>query len=347
MTDGQQEEVTLIGLVNTILRHRRMVVLMAIAFAVLAVAWSLTSSRTFAATASFIPQDTQVSGGGAAALARQLGIQVGTTRPQSPAFYADVVRSTHLLRGVIESEYEVPGEDGRTERGTLVELFEVQGSELKPAWQKAVDRLRENMSVGVGSETGIVSVRVSTFSPALSEQIVARILEALHEFNLSTRRTQAVDQARFVSERVEEATTALDSAERALKDFLEHNRNFENSPELRFEHDRLQRQVAMRQELYISLLQSLEEAQIEAARDLAAVTIIDEPEDSARPQGRGTVLRGILGLLFGGFLGAGLAYTREALQPERPTSVSDVQELRHLVRETWADIRRPQRILRS
>ena len=75
------------------------------------------------------------------------------------------------------------------------------------------------------------------------------------------------------------------NAERAREDFLRQNRGFGNSPELMSEHDRLQRQVAMRQEVYTSLLRSQEQARIDAVRDTPLLAFIDTPSERQNRKG--------------------------------------------------------------
>jgi uncharacterized protein involved in exopolysaccharide biosynthesis len=110
-------------------------------------------------------------------------------------------------------------------------------------------------------------------------------VELLNEFNLETRQSQALEEGRFVSARMAEAQEELREAEEALKTFLQQNRQFRNSPELVFEHDRLQRQVAMRQEIFTSLAQSHEQSRIDAVRDTPVITVIASRSARRSPRG--------------------------------------------------------------
>jgi len=49
---------------------------------------------------------------------------------------------------------------------------------------------------------------------------------------------------------------------------LERNRRYQNSPELTFRYERLQRQVSLRQQVFISLSESLKEETAEEVRGL-------------------------------------------------------------------------------
>jgi uncharacterized protein involved in exopolysaccharide biosynthesis len=52
-----------------------------------------------------------------------------------------------------------------------------------------------------------------------------------------------------------------------MQAFLQANRQWANSPDLTFQHDRLERDIALRQQVYTTLVQSFEQARISEVRD--------------------------------------------------------------------------------
>jgi uncharacterized protein involved in exopolysaccharide biosynthesis len=343
------DEISLVEIANTLLRNWRMIAVLPVILALAIGLWTLFQDRTYSAYATFIPQVSEGrGGGGAAALAMQFGVSLGTERPgQSPQFYADVLKSLAILRMAVESAYEVPGPDGGSRTSTLVEIYEVDDDQGAAApWLKAVERLRDAISTSVARETGVVRLTVSAADPALSEQIVRRLLELLNEFNLGARQNRAQEEARFISGRLAEAEAELLTGERALQEFLRQNREFRNSPELLFDHDRLQRQVAMRHEVYASLLRSQEQARIDAVRDTPLLTVIDLPDGTAQPEGRGTVLRAMLAFMLGLMIAVFVAFMAEFARRSRETKDPHYREFQGLVTQVWQDIRRPARWLR-
>jgi uncharacterized protein involved in exopolysaccharide biosynthesis len=341
-------EVSLVPIANTILRNWRMVAVLPVILALIVGLWTLSRDRTYSTSASFIPQGSEGRGmSGASALAEQFGVSLRSDRPgESPQFYADVLRSFAILRKAVESEYEVRGPDGRIRTATLIEFYELDETGAVPVWRKAIVRLRDRMSTSVARETGVVRLTISAAHPALSEQIAQRLLELLHEFNLEARQNRAQEEGRFISGRVAEAQEQLLAAERALEEFLRKNRQFRNSPELVFDHDRLQRQVMMWQEVYTSLLRSQEQARIDAVRDTPLLTIIDSPVGAAQPESRGTVQRAMLAFMFGLMIALLAAFVGEFVRRSSEADNSQRREFHRLARQAWEDFRRPDRWLR-
>jgi uncharacterized protein involved in exopolysaccharide biosynthesis len=346
----QEDEVSLVEIANSVLRNWRVVVVLPVLLMLMAAAWSFTQDRRYAATASFMPQAGESRGvGGAAALAQQFGVNLGTERPgQSPQFYVDLLRSRTVLQAAVESEYHFPTDEGQTWRGSLIQYWELDEEGISGAsWRRATEILSDAISAAVSRETGVVRLAVSSDHPALAEQIAERLLDLLNEFNLEVRQGRAQEEGRFISSRLTEAQAELRAAEGALQDFLRQNREFGNSPELAFEHDRLQRQVMMRQEVYTSLLRSQEQARIDAVRDTPLFTVIDHPAGTAEPQGRGTVMRALLAFILGLMLAVFIAFLTEFARRSRETRDPHYQEFQSLSREAWEDLRHPRRWMRK
>lgn len=343
------EEISLVEIANTVLRNWRVVVVVPVLLALVVGVWSLSRDRRFTASGSFMPQSAEGRTlSGAAALAQQFGVSLGSEGPgQSPQFYVDLLHSMTLLRQAVESEYQIPTEDGGTWTGTLVQYWELDGAGGSlPPWHRATEILSDDISASVARETGVVHLSVLSENPVLAERVAERLLELLNEFNLEVRQNRAEQEGRFIGGRKTEAQAELLAAEDALQDFLLQNRLFRNSPELVFTHDRLQRQVAMRQEVYTSLLRSEEQARIDAVRDTPLLTVIDHPAGTAEPQGRGTVKLAMLAFALGLMLAVFLAFVREAARRSRQTKDPHYREFEGLARELWADLRNPARWMR-
>jgi uncharacterized protein involved in exopolysaccharide biosynthesis len=344
-----EEKISFIEAANAVLRKWRVVVVLPVVFALVVGVRSLTQDRTYAASASFTPRASESrAGGGAASLAQQFGVSLGTERAgQSPEFYMQLLRSRTLLRRAVEAQYKVPTGKGGIWAGTLIEYWHLNkpGGTI-PSWRQASEILRGKITPSLTRETGVVGVSVSADNPVLAEQIAERLLNLLNEYNLEVRQSRAQEEERFINGRITDAGADLLVAERALQDFLRQNREFRNSPDLMFEHDRLERQVLMRQEVYSSLLRSQEQARIDAVRDTPLITVIDDPKGTGEPEGRGTVQRTMVAFVVGLMLAVIIAFVTEFARRRRETEDSQYREFRGLVREAWGDLLHPARWMR-
>lgn len=335
--------VTLVQLVNVVLRHWRVVVLLPLVLAFLVGTWSLLQQRTYTASASFVPQSFQERQSGIATLASQLGFALGRGQANSPLFYADLLRSREILREAAQTRYTFQADTGTVGR-TLIDILQVEGVGARRTYLATV-RLGDLLSIRTWP-TGVVEVSAPASSPALAEQIVARLLELVNDFNLEWRQSQAAQERLFIEGRLEEVRGELVQAETELQRFLQQNRRFENSPELVFQYDRLQRQVNMHQAIVTDLTTAYEEARIAEVRNTPVITLVERPEGSAHPNPRRTVLKVLLALILGTMLGVVYAFGTEFVRGMRASGREDVREFGELRADIVGELRHPLRRLR-
>ncbi|MGH7539627.1 MAG: GNVR domain-containing protein, partial [Gemmatimonadota bacterium] len=261
---------------------------------------------------------------------------------QSPAFYAELLKTSELLRDAASDRYTVrtgSGAEAEVERRPLVDLLEAEGDTPEERLEDAVERLRDRLSVNASVETGIVRFSVETWWPHVSEELAARLLARVNEFDLNTRQTQAGRERAFLVGRVEEARADLQTVEERLLRFLEQNRRIESSPALQYENERLERQVSLQQEVYTTLAQALEQAKIEEVRDTPVITVVEQPILPAEPDERGLLLRAILAALFGLLVAALVTIFREVSDRADRRQEEEFREFQRLRRKVDGELR--------
>lgn len=311
--DGTNGDLTLVSLVDFLLRHRRLILGTGLAAFLLVGVYTFVRHRSYTSTARFMPQATtegalaRLSG-----LAASFGVSVPTSDPGgSPAFYAELLQSRDVLRRTVGTPYTVVTR-GDTLRGTLVELLDAHGKTPAIRRDAAAKDLLESIDVGVGRETGTVDLEVTMPWPDLARQVAAHMIDQVSDFNLHRRQTKAGAERRFVEARLAEAEDSLRAAESRLESFLQRNREYKNSPQLTFTYDRLDREVNMQQQVYTTLAQSYEAARIDEVRNTPVITIVEAPDLPSSPDPRLALIKGILAGLLGLGLGAFLAAMRQA-----------------------------------
>jgi len=297
----------LLTIATILLRRSRLLAGLGCLGMVLGLVSGLATPREYVATATFLPQDAEGSAAplsGLAIAASQMGLRVAAGGKWNAAWYLRLLSSRALLEPIAQ-ETVVVEELGRR-RVAVGDLLGVLGG------------LPQVISGREDREIGAVQLRVSTRWPSVSLAVAESLLSGVNQFTLQWRQSQVGMERQFIEGRGSEAESALRVAEDSLGEFLRHNRAIDESPELQFIRGRLERSVALRQQLYAALLQSREEARIREVRDLPVITLLERPQIPLQPEARGTLRRGILGavsaLVFGMLALVFSAVTREALQ---------------------------------
>lgn len=338
------DELSLYTVVRALLQYRYLIVVSGLVITVLVVGWALVGARTYTSEVAFMPQSNsgRASVDGLAGLARQLGVAVPQAEPaQSPQFYAEFLGSREILGRLLADTFSVAAEPTTgTEPvlGTLADLLRIDGEEDLIRREETLRVLAEAVSTSTTRETGIVRLKVKTPWAGLSVAVARRLIELVNEFNLETRQLNAAAESRFVQGRLGETEMSLHDAEDQLRAFLETNRQFENSPQLIFEHDRLQRQVLHQQQLSTGLQEALESARIAQVRDTPLITVVEQPQYPVYPDSRYVLLRVILGLMLGAMGGLIFGLGRDFLRKGPEGEDAEYGKFRQVWGETLADI---------
>lgn len=263
---------------------------------------AVTRERNYTAVTSFIPHHQSKSVLPAFAEGFDLGIGSGDAT-RTPEFYAELVTSRRLLERAVQHPYRVSetGPDTAFLITSLSEFDKIRNPRAKI--RPAAEWLGARTSTAIRPRTGVVTLSVTTASPSLSTAVAARLLQLISEFDQSTRQSAARAEREFSEERLEAVRQSLYQTEDRLARFLDQNRAISGSPRLRTEEERLSREVARQQQVYITVAQALEKAKIEEVRAQPVLTVIDPPVPPMRGNARGTVGKaltgGFLGLLLG------------------------------------------------
>lgn len=273
-----------------------MLTLGALLGAAVGIAVALIPPRRHVAVASFMPQRATSPEGSLGQLATQLGFGgIPLARPtETPQFYSDLLRTREIIRDVVLSPYApTVGADSLN----LVTFYGVQERDSAETVQAAIRRLMKDLTVRTSRASGIITLEVSQTDPGVALGVARRFLDLMNDYNLRRHQSQARAEREFLEHRLASARKELDAAESSLSSFLTRNRSFREAPLLVAEEQRLQRRVALAQEVHTSLAQSYERSRIEEVRNTPVITIIETPEHFLLRKPRHTALKAALGLL--------------------------------------------------
>ena len=297
-----------------LLKQWRVVVVIPFVCMVVTLVLVLVVHPTFRAMTSFIvDSETAPLRGttGLASLASQFGFPI-SSGGQSPAFFADLATTREVLLAVAGARYHTSAARGDSVV-LLPQLYHFAPIDTPKGMDAILKRLRRDIQAGTNVETGIVSVTVDAPDAVLAAAIADTLLQAVNRFNLERRQLRSRALRRFLESRLETARSELNATEETLRVFRERNRAIMQSPELTLRDQRLQRDVDLRQQVYVTLATSYEQARVEEFRDTPSLTVVDPPRapyKKVRPQRSLLVAgAGLLGLI----LGLGIALLRQSV----------------------------------
>jgi uncharacterized protein involved in exopolysaccharide biosynthesis len=166
--------------------------------------------------------------------------------------------------------------------------------------------MRKNVRARVDLLTSLINVEASAPSRQLAMYVAQRVFEGVNRANTLTRQTRGSNELRFLRTQQQGAADSLQAAEKAMSNFYERNRQYQSSPTLVFEQERLRRAVDLAREVYLGLTRSAQEAELRAVGDIPALTLIDGPTYPLRPSKPNRLLLTLVAVALG--LSIGYAY---------------------------------------
>jgi capsule polysaccharide export protein KpsE/RkpR len=228
-----------------------------------------------------------------------LGQLAGASEGDSPQFYAELLVSPPVLDSLLASTPR--SSCGPADSGTVIDRLNPAGH--TPAERSFYGRriLEKRIKTGISLRTGVVEVGIEARCPQLANEMLTSLLAQVNAFNVTRRQSRVRQRREFVQAQLAEAEGRLRVAESELSGFLDRNRRAE-SPQLRFEQERLQRKVDMQAEVTSTLRREFEMARIEEINGTPALTVVTPPSipvEASYPKRRLLVaLTGVAAIVF-------------------------------------------------
>ena len=299
--DARDIDVRLLTVTKTISGHsNRILAAMAVGAAILATV-ALVAPRRYSSQATFAPHARTLPAS-LSGLAGTLGVDLSSASDptESPAFYVDLIRSPTVLADVVDSAYAHATPQSRD----VAAIYGVHEENAALRREEAITRLRDHVRAFATLKTGMVTFVVTAPTPSDAYSLTTAILARTSRFSIERRQRRARADYEFSKQRVRAAADSLRHAEDRLQAFLAANRRYSDASVVKFEADRLQRDVTMQQQIYTSLAEAAERALVEQLRSTPMITAIETPEPAAQPDPRGLIPLTFVGATVGAILWA-------------------------------------------
>jgi uncharacterized protein involved in exopolysaccharide biosynthesis len=239
--------------------------------------FSIFLPNYYQSEAKILPVDSKSSGnlGQMAAAAAAMGINI-PGMDSGDANFIDILNSRTIREDLLHTEFYFQVRSWRF--GPIVlhkqTLYDYLGKKNIDRAVKSLDKL---ITVTRDTKSKIISIKVETKSPELSQQIAQTALESLENFELVKGRTKGGEKARFAKARLQESRDEMAKSEDIFRKFVEINRGYQAStdPAVRLTGARLEAELKLRQQLVVTLAMNLEQSLLEEKNDIPIVNVLD------------------------------------------------------------------------
>jgi LPS O-antigen subunit length determinant protein (WzzB/FepE family) len=302
------------------------VTLLGTCYAILAPEEYTSNARVVRESQSDTPDIGGLGGGLAALQGLGIGGLTGAASGLSPQAFPSVLNSREVKLGVATDTFSYPDADDRLSFVDYVNrppgvvetilnytiklpftlrknLSEAPRGEQQTtmAENMALWRLDQMVSSRIDQQSGLMTISVTASGPDLAAEMTQSFVDHLTRRVRNIRTKKVRKQLDFVEGRFEEAQNELETAENRLAEFLERNQN-PTTAQLRFQRDRLQRQVRFKEQLYSELQGRLTQVRLDLQRQQPVVTMVEEPVEPMEPSAPNRKLIVLLSIFLGGFL---------------------------------------------
>lgn len=326
----ETEALNLLSYVNVLLRRRRLMVAMVSVTVMSAYVFSKLQTKSYEATATFLVAEKS---SGAV-----MGEQSGSPFFQNPVdYYKKITLSSPILDPLLKETFPHP-QSGKP--ASLLEIWKVEEESEEEKLFSGRTALAGNLKLtSERNFPNIITLKVTSESPQLAAAVANKAIELLGRYDLQLKTANAQERIRFIETQIADTNAKLKDAEEALQKFQERNRVL-STPLLTIEKERLDREVKLHSEIFITLKKELEIARIAERKEASVISIIDKatpPRSPVAPRTRlNVMLAGVVGLM----LAVGMAFVLEYVSNFDAENDEENREFLRRWQETKADLRK-------
>lgn len=219
---------------------------------------------------------------------------------------SDYINSEGFAKDILENEYDIEGKKMRLSEyfsesydkilsinpiGMILKInrhFKLADnlSEEDKKFLYAKEVLLNNIKYSEDNVTSLHKITISVGKfPLLSEQITQFAYQSILAYSTEVTNIKGKEKRKFIEGRLLSIKKDLENAENQMQIFLEKNKNL-NSPALVLKADRIERDINLYAQLYLSLSDQLEIAKIDEKDFTSPVFLLDSSTLSPYKDGR-------------------------------------------------------------
>lgn len=227
------------------------------------------------------PMEGSIGGVGLASVAGLIGnLGLGTGASSLFPLYQTFTYSRTVVSELLELPLEKAGFNG-----TLLDRLVADTADRNQGMETGIEMVRRRLTFNSDKQTGVVTISYLDTDPKVAALVANHVIEALDRFDVQTATRRTGERRRFFEQRLNDSARALAEAESRIEQFRQENLRIGNAPSLLLEQARLERELEIEQQIYLTLRREYELARIDEERSVPVVNILDRAEPPMLPAG--------------------------------------------------------------
>ena len=289
----------------------------------------------------FIPSSITTQNSGFAGLANQFGVNIPSATSDdlsNPSLFPELLQSRTFAEKVLDKEFF-------TEKyGKKLKLLSILTHGDKPSTvgkdtlvTMALGAFKNMVAFSKSRESKFSNIRVVTNEPVFSRDLAKEILIELEKLNRYYKNKAVNEKIKFIEQRILTIIKELESSEQQLKEFNENNQQI-LSPTLRLQVDRLERDVDVSKNVYLTLKQEYELAKIEEIQKSSIVQVVDPPQIPLKDFNIHVLSKTILAISAGLTLGFLIAFIRKYFKTDDMDNRKKFRRIKNFINKKLKDL---------
>jgi len=272
-------------------------------------------------TTLLLPENRTGNLGGLGGIASQFGVNLnmpvdGNTDLSNPILIPELITSRTFVEKIVDRRFY-------TEKyNKKLPLLAILTHGDKPS-NKNREILIEDAKDNLGGMINFSQGMPGTFSKLMvkapealfAKELADVVLYELEDLHRHFKSQSVKQKTIFIQNRLKSVEKELEISEQSLKTFNEENRQI-SSPSLQLEQDRLDRDVEVQKNVFLTLKQQLELSRIEEIQEASIIQILDRPQIPQNSSNKRLKRNLLLGIILGLALGILLSFIRNFLDSD-------------------------------
>lgn len=278
---SQQTEILLfINLIYILWRGKYLILTCTFLLTVFGIIYALFAKESFCSNTFFVTKTgSNVGNRNLNQIASFAGLSLGNKTEIDPSDYLDkVIQDKEFIADLYDKKWFFKGEYIPLEQILDIKIDTTVHNWKHKYFMSKIEAVRKRNLLSIHKDdNGILILTSNMPDPKLAYDFNLHTLDFLSNYIRNSIKSQAKEKRLFIEDRLKEVKNDLHNAEDALARFKE--RNFmSNSPKVRLEEERLLRNVALNQELFIQFKKQLELAKVEELDNQTLIQVVKHPE---------------------------------------------------------------------